>query len=382
MISRLFKTLPEEQTWCVCSVGSYTVSAAVVRIYHRPGSVTKPVVLFSCEQVIPLYYEDNLEALENFVFDATHTVLEKCRSYHGNFDKLVCTIGEPWSSAFPRSIHIEKTNAFKVINDTVDDAIIRETRLFEQEILRDFGDGEPLGTIGVSKPIIDINGYRVSNYQNVTAKTLDVHLVFSLAPVYFVEELISIFGDVFHRTDVFISSLDIARPLLISQERTTAILDFGGISSTLSIIHHGHSVFQTRIEEGLSNIENSIREQFAIPRSQVASVMQFANDEQILRNQQDVYYRRIQVAYEAFGQSLRNTVVQIKTQTGSLPNHLVVIGIPEWLPVFDTFISSDTETSVQFLPEGFFDEQLVLPKQLSTQNIHLILSIIQATKNF
>lgn len=382
MISRLFKTLPTEQTWCVCSVGSYTVSAAVVRIYHRPGSITKPIVLFSCEQVIPLYYENNIEALEKFVFSATHTVLEQCRSYYGNFDKLVCTIGEPWASAFPRSIHIEKTNTFKVVAPTIDDAIIRETRLFEQEIFRDFGDGEPLGIIGVSKPLIDINGYRVFDYMNTTAKTVDIHLVFSLAPVYFVEELIAIFGDVFHRTDVFISSLDTARPLLLPQERMVTILDIGGYSSTLSIIHHGHVVSQTRIGEGLSDIENSIREQFGIPHSQISSVMQFANDQGVLRNHRDIYYRRIQTAYESFGESLRATVSQIKIQTGSLPNHLIAIGTPPWLSVFDPFISSDTETDTQFLPEGFFDEQLVLSKQAVTQNVHLMLSIIQATKNF
>lgn len=381
MFSFLKKTSAKETTLLVSVVTSYSVTGSVVRMYHTKGSVGVPVVLFSYEEKIPLRHGRNTELLQQSVLETLKNVLEKCRSFSGHYEKLICTVGEPWVESFSRTSHLEKKEPFLVSQKLIDDLILRESRLFEQEIIRDHQSTEEMGIVGISDSTIDINGYRTSHFIKTSAKSLDVHLTFSLAPAGFAESLIGIFTDVFHRTDVFISSMDTARSLLIPVEQKATVLHLGGTTSSLSIIDRGHSIFHSNIPDGLSSVEKNIAHLFALENQDISSVMKFSSDENILNHHRDVYYQRIEAAYRDLGISIRRGILELKRHVEQIPQPLVIVADPFWITVLIPMISQDIGSPVFLLDETFANTKIIYPQNVSRKKVSLSIAILQAVKN-
>jgi len=362
-------------------VNSYSISGAVIRSYHREGATPKPIVLFSCEEKIPLYHHRNAEVLERLVIAQTKGVLEKCRSFHGRFDKIICTLGEPWVTTFSRSSHLEKREPFTVNKNSIDELVARDTRLFEQETIRDYRSFEEVGVVGTSMPVIDVNGYRTPRYSGVTAKTVDVHMAFSIAPARFVENLLSAFIDVFHREDIICQSMDLARSYLFAKTAKAAVLDIDGTTSTLSIIDRGHVMYTSSIPSGLINFENNLETLFDIKRVQIASVMQFVTDEKFIEYSRDVYYKRIEAAYRDFGVMLRRGANNLKKYTEAIPRPIHLMTNPSWIGTLEPLIKSDLETSIATLPADSLDDHVMYTTQAEARSVALSLAILQAIKN-
>jgi hypothetical protein len=166
MFSFLKKKPKNEVVRLVCLVTSYAVTAAVVKNYHKLGTVQQPVILFSCESIIPSRHTSNLVLLEVAVAEALRSVLNRCRTHTPMYDELICTIGEPWVMSTTRSAHLEKREAFSITQKLVNDLVAREKKLFEQEIVRTYADKEGVGLLQVSQPVIDANGLDVARMPN------------------------------------------------------------------------------------------------------------------------------------------------------------------------------------------------------------------------
>lgn len=377
MFDFLKKKLPAQTTLCVCTVTSYSVTAAVVRTYHHKDAVTKPVVLFSCEEKISLRHERDNDALETMVMTHMKWALEQCRGFHGNFDELVCTIGEPWVTTFSRTAHLEK-NQFRITKSVVADMISRDIKIFEQETMRDFVGAENIAIVGTSQPIFDVNGYRSGAMIGEVVKTLDMHVAYSIAPVQFIEDLRGVFGDVFHRHDVRFQSIDIARPLLVSRSAKACIVDIGGVTSTVSIIDRGTISYTASLPVGLSDIERGLEIIFQVPRSQISAVMQFATDEKMLQHQRDVYYKRIESAYRDFGVVVRRGMLHLKKFISLIPQPMYVTASPVWTEALVPLLEKDLDGIVVMPNPEILDNRITYTYGAPAQSVMLSSAILQA----
>ncbi len=372
-----FKKKPkEESTICVCVVTSYSVIGSVVRVFNREGAVASPVVLFSCEEKTSVRHTiDDIE-VERVVVANSKKVLEKCRAFQGVFDRVVYVIGEPWATSSVRSLHIERAKPFKVTQKTVEEAVARDMKLFESEIEREFY-GESVAIIETAKPVINVNGYRVSSAHDVTAKTVDIQSVVSLAPGRFIEELVDVFSDVFHHANISFVTMNTAQQLLVNPKGKAAIVTLGGTASTISLIDHGVVAETVSIPSGLLGFEENIMGSFEVHQSQIMRVMQFANDEHFLQHHRDLYYLRIKSAYQDLGEGISKGILYLK-QVSVIPQPVYVIGNPAWILTLEELLKSDIGYEVMIPGVAMLDERIMYAHTAPVRNVVLSLAILRA----
>jgi hypothetical protein len=372
-----FKKKPKEElTICVCAVTSYSVTGAVVRVFNREGAVSVPVVLFSCEEKTSVRNLIDEDGLEISVISHAKKVLEKCRSFHGVFDRIVYVVGEPWTNTTVRSMRIERSKPFKVTTKMIDEAIARDKKLFESEIERNFS-GESIAIIETAQPVVNINGYRVSTFEGVMAKTIDIQSTVSVAPGIFIEELVDAFSEIFHHTEVLFATMNTAEALLVNPKGTAVVLALGGIESSLVYINHGVATETVTIPRGLMSFEENIMATFDVPQAQVMRVMQFANDEHFLQHHRDLYYKRIEAAYQDLGDDITKGLLQLK-QRVTIPQPIYILGNPAWLPSLESYIVRDTAYEIVTPSVTVLNERIMYAHTAPVRNIMLSLAVLRA----
>lgn len=381
MFSFSGKKRASETTMLVSTVTGHGACAAVVRIYRSKGSVTVPVVLFSCESKIPLRDTAAPDLHAQSACAALADALSRCRSFSGSYDRLVCTVGEPWIESHSRTSHLEKGEPFQVTGKLIDDLILRESRMFEIEVIRDHSLGEEVGIVGISDTVVDINGYRTPQYAGAKAKTVDVHMSFSLAPAGFVESLIGVFADVFHRTDVFVSSADTARTLLVPEGLKASVLALGGTTSSLSVIDRGHASYHSGMPDGLSSLEANLSSLFGVDRNRIPSIMAFASDENVLQHHRDVYYRRIEAGYRDLGANLRRGFLELARHVEKVPEPVFLVSDQEWAGVLAPMISKDAGVDVRALSADAMEGRVAFSHEAPVRHLSLAAAIVQAARN-
>ncbi len=382
MFSFLQNKLKEEQTLCVLVVTSYSVTAAVVRTYHREGAVAKPIVLFSCEEKVPHHRANGNEGFEYLVEIEIKKVLEKCRMIHGNYDKIVCVVGEPWSMTKTRALNIEKPKPFKITQKIIDEAVLRDSRLFEQEAVRDYAKDQEWGIMHSTQPRATINGYPVPSPLGMLAKSVELHVSTSLAPAYIIEMIMGAYADVFHRVDISFMSMEGTLSNLVKHQSNASVFTVGGISSTLSLFDQGVLGHSEKINNGLAEFEDAIAYLFGVNHAHVASVMKFASDEKLLEHERDIYYKRIEAAYKNLSSEIRLGILRIKKQVGNIPGPVFLIASPAWISILRPFLEADTESSVVIPHRDMFNEHIVYTHEARIKNIPLSLAILAALENY
>lgn len=386
MFSFLQNKPKEERTMCVLVVNSYSVIASVVRTYHREDAVAKPVVLFSCEEKIPHHRFGSLSLQERRkaeVFgerfaEEIKKVLEKCRMVHGNYDKIVCVVGEPWVMTKTRDINIEKPAGFKITQKMIDEAILRDSRLFEQEALRDYAKNEEWGIMHSSKPLVDVNGYRTEKPVGIIAKTAVIHVAVSLAPASFLEMIIGAYADVFHRADISFIGTEGILSDFVKHQGGSAIVTLGGVSSTLSLFTQGVLSHSEKIKNGLVEFEDTVAYLFGVNHAHIASVMKFASDEKLLEHERDVYYKRIEVAYKNLSNEIRLAMLHAKKQTGGIAGPVTLLASPAWIAILRPLLEKDIEVGVVVPQMEVFNNEIVYTHDARVKNVILSLAILAA----
>ncbi len=382
MFSFLQNKPKEERTTCVLIVNSYSVTAAVVRTYHREEAVAKPIVLFSCEEKVPHHRTSGNDVFEYLVEIEIKKVLEKCRMIHGNYDKIVCVIGEPWSMTKTRVINIEKPKPFKITQKIIDEAVLRDSRLFEQEAVRDYAKEQEWGIMHSTQPAASINGYPVPSPIGMLAKSVELHVSTSLAPTYFIEMIMGAYADVFHRADISFMGMEGILSGFVKHQGGAAVVTLGGVSSILSLFNQGVLSHSEKINNGLVEFEDVIAYLFGVNHAHVASVMKFASDEKLLEHERDIYYKRIESAYKNLSSEIRLGILRTKKQVGNIPDPVFLITSPSWATILRPFLETDTESSVVIPHRDMFNEYIVYTHEARIKNIPLSLAILAALENY
>ena len=379
MFSFLKKAPKDETTTLVCLVTGYSVAGAIVKTFATPGSVAAPVVLFSCEELLPLRHGRNRVALEILAEDSAKRVLNRCRSFMPVADSLVCVLGEPWISTVSRTAHIEKREAFAVTQKLVDDLVVRESRLFQQDAARDFDGQEEVDLVESSRPLIDVNGYRVFAAASDHAKSLDVHLSFSVAHTSIVDRMLGVFVDVFHRTDPVFRSFDLAKNRLLRDYPEGVVVELGGVSTVLTVAAGSVPGYYASIPAGMADIESAIGHAFDVPRGRVSQVLSFAADLNVLDHVREQYFSRIAAAYRQFGDVFGKHAAEVRRHVGAFQEPVVILGSQDWLPVIAPLLRSDLSVPVIVPPQNLFDGHLVRTHEARTMALPLALAILHVT---
>ncbi len=208
MFSFLKKTTPEEKTILVCLVTSYAVTGAVVKVYRKSGAVAAPVVMYTHESLVNLPRDIKNYSLIDEVESAFRKAVMGCKKHYPKYDAIHCCVGEPWITSMTRTAHLEKRDAFIVNKKLIDDLVIRETKLFEQEMSKGGLEVADKGLLETSQYRVDINGYRVTDEVYIQseknaprAQSVDVHITYTIAQTSIIDVAMNVFADAFHRTD-------------------------------------------------------------------------------------------------------------------------------------------------------------------------------------
>lgn len=380
MFSFLNKKPKDEHVHLVCLVTSYAVTAAVVKVYTRPGSVQEPIVLFSCESIIPIREGSGSRANARLAYEAMDRVLNKCRAVNPVFDQLYCCIGEPWTTSMTRTAHLEKREAFSLTQKVIDDLVARESKLFEQEIARTYQGAEEMVLLEVSKPLIDANGYRVGSPTNTAVASVDVHSTFSVTTLNFVEGAIGVFIDVFHRTDVQFSSFDLAKSALLKDYQQGSIIEMGGDTLPVLIKQAGVPTLFAAIPEGLHRFETALMQLFDVPQQKIPQVLSFVGDENILEHERERYYHRIVRAYQEISPAIAKHIIDIKKHIQQLPSPVVVIGHVMWIEALKVLIEKDMGSEVIIPGNHLFQDQVIVSQQAHVATNALLLAVLHALR--
>jgi hypothetical protein len=380
MFSFWRKTSKQETTLCVLTVTSYAATGAVVRIFGGEGVVAAPVVLFSCQETLPLRHDFDPLRVRQSAIEATSRALEQCRKFNSTFDKVVLSIGEPWIMTHHRTMRREKQVPFTFTRAMIDEMVSRDRRLFEQELVHEYGDAEPISVIEISDPVCDANGYRVSSIVQQKARTLDAHVVVTTAPTVFVEALRGVVMDILHRTDVTFMSLAVAQAELLIPNSQGMLLSLGGVSSELMIIDQGVMTRSVMIDAGMSMVEDVMKDLFKVQRRQLASVMTFASDETFLERQRDIYYRRIEGAYQVLGAEIHAAIHTMQKYQYPLPVHLIVTSPVEWVGVLAPLVEHSAGVVTTVLASNLTNGHLVYAHEARHRELPLSLAIVKAIK--
>ena len=307
---------------CVCTVDSYGVTAAVVRLFNGEGAVHTPVVLFSAgEKVTGETLGDVTVSLKK--------VLEQVRSHGGNPDSISCVIGEPWVATIPRHVMIEKSNEFKITKQIIDEALARDLRAAESYIRRDIPNAEDFSIVDVSESLFQVNGYRIDRMIGSAVPSLGILNSISVMPTDILNEIGTAISEVFHRDDVSFYAQHHAFARAISHEKILS-LSIGGHATEWSIIDRGAILAMVSSAIGLADIEREIQHEFSIPKTLIDATMSFASDAGLVENEKDIYYRRIERCILSWLREIRLSFEQFQKQEDLLPKTIVLSSDASW----------------------------------------------------
>lgn len=332
-----------------------------MRTYHTKNAPQKPVLLFSCEELLPLPPLDVIQQdLERATAETLHKVLVQCKQVTPVYDTLTCYLGEPWVTSSPRSTRMERKRNFTIKQKTIDDLVERETKLFEQETLRRYEGQEEIGLLEISKPCVDAHGYRIHQPVGEQAKVIDVHMIFSLAPVHIVRTLGEVYLDVFHRTDAIFRSYDHAPYTLAGHMKEGIVVHFGGLTTQLSLVHRGIPQMISSVPTGISTYERSLMESFAVTRSQIPSTCALVRDQNILNQARDVYTGRMIDAYTELHDALGRYVIEAKRYGHLVQGTIFLLGLPTWIEYLAPLIARDLTGTIVIPSRDIIEHDMII----------------------
>jgi hypothetical protein len=277
-----------------------------------------------------------------------------------------------------RSITLEKPKPFKITHKIITEALVRDARLFEQEALRDYAKNNEWGIIHSSEQQYTINGYCTDQIVGSTAKTFGINTNISLAPAGFVENILGVYADIFHRIDISLMGAEELLTKVVPPHTKCAVLNLGGVSSSLSWVDQGVLQSSNYFHGGLEAIEAFLAQIFAVNRRNIDALMKFASDEHLLEHEQDVYYRRIESAYRVFGNEIRSTMISIKKSTGFTPEVVYVIASPQWATLMKPLLEADLDVPVVMVHASILDDSIIMTHEARVQNVILSLAVTKS----
>lgn len=353
MMRSLFKKrvpAKKDETWCIATIDSDTASAAVVRTFADRDATGRPVLLAVANRPVT---GDTLSSAATALREA----LEKARSAGGNPSRIMCVIGEPWVSTYPRRITIEKNEPFRATEKMILESIKKDDAAFECDMIRDIPDVE-LSRLEPGRVSYQSNGYRISNLGKDPVPNLDIMRSVSVIRTDVLEEIAGVIADVFHRTDaVFLSHHDVLAQAAPLEKIIHAAV--GGVSTDMIVADRGVMLGQQPISTGLAHMRSMIQHEFSIPASMIDSTMSFSSDAGMVEHARDLYYSRNARVISEWVREMRRAYEQIGRAVDRLPSTIVISGNAPWLGILAPVMARELGMGIAVLCEPATDSVMV-----------------------
>ena len=228
----------KEELAMVFDVGSSSVGGSVFMM----TSSGAPRIMCSVREPIELRNDLNLDQFLELTLKTLRDVTGKiCMKGLGKPEKVFCVISSPWYASQTRSIHLERNTSF-VFNEKLAKSLIdKETKLFEEEHVLKYGEGDhKIRTIEVKTMETVLNGYHTKNPFGQKAEALDMTVFISMSQDSFLKEIEKNINRHFHVEKIFfssfvMSSFMVARDMFVSQENFL-LINIGGEVTDISMI--------------------------------------------------------------------------------------------------------------------------------------------------
>ncbi|MFM7088717.1 MAG: hypothetical protein ACKOW9_04275 [Candidatus Paceibacterota bacterium] len=237
---KLFSTSKkaEETLVLVFDVGSASVGGALF-LKNNTGA---PKIMYALRETIRL--EPNLDQ-HAFVSNTMKTLREVagriCISGFSKPDEVHCVLSSPWFDSQTRVIQLEKNTPFVFTQKLADGLIEKETKLFQEEHARQYGDDMyKVRSIELKTMSTILNGYKTADPYNQKAKSLEMSLYVSMSQEVFLKEIEQSILRHFNVPEIkfasfTMASFAVARDMFVNQENFL-LVNIGGEVTDISIV--------------------------------------------------------------------------------------------------------------------------------------------------
>jgi len=222
----------------VFDIGSSSIGGAFF-ITQKSGA---PKIIYSVREIIPLESEINSDRFLELTLKSFETIIQKIATKGiGVPKKVFCVLSSPWFASQTRFIKYEKDIPFLFDSKLADEIIQKEIKIFQEEHLKQYSDGEnKIRVIELKNMKIALNGYTTQNPLNQKTKEVEMTVFISMSPEQVLSKLEKIIDAHYYAREIKFSSFSmasfaVARDIFVHQD-SFLLIDIGGEITDISMI--------------------------------------------------------------------------------------------------------------------------------------------------
>lgn len=198
----------KEEIVIILDIGSGSVGGAIVSISKNESENKRPIIL--AQKRTLMRYQNDID-FDKFIFYMTKALKETLDHLFlqriGGVKKIYCFLGSPWYISETRKIHVEKKEKIITSKNEIKSIIENELKSVTQGYEKKYENTE-------DKPILMeniileslINGYKIPNFFDKKASTLDLIVYLSLSPESVLKSVKENVRKIFPHTEIKFSS--------------------------------------------------------------------------------------------------------------------------------------------------------------------------------
>lgn len=374
----LFSRKKKEQTISVCTITTSAVHIAFVKVFSQHETSSLPVVLFS--QSYPIVFRgQTLADTEIQILQLMKKGFDQGIALAGMIDQHVCVMSNPWVVTQQRIINQSHDYPATVSKKIINELVLRDEKKFQEDTAHQEKYGG-WGIIARGPVTVDINGYRVGTINKTLAKTVTISYILGLAEARMIAMILDVYERVFHTHHVTFSAFEYGYKFLqdASHWEQIFICAIGGTHSELMVYERGVMTAQKTCSVGIADIIVQVSELFEVYEKHVSQVLSLYTQNSFINNHQDVYHKRIIMAYQPLKKELDHMMNQLLSELHQIPSSVIVTGLPQGFECFESLIA-DTLRKKQFSPTVY--ESLIMTLNAHDTSDTAVIGILEALRH-
>lgn len=236
-------TNSKKRTIAIFDIGSGSVGGAILELPN--ASDKNPTILTSSRTDITVHNELTFKI---FVEDMLSALSESAEAIHkskaGAPEAIICSLASPWYISETRIVHMSREHSFIFTQKLADELLAKELSSLELLYKQKYG-----GTDSQSELIehdivgVSLNGYPVEDPIGKRTRSIELHMVVSLAPKICLDKIREELSKTFHHIPVHFASFMTMSYLSVREKYPDSdsyvLLDIGGEVTDVALVYKG-----------------------------------------------------------------------------------------------------------------------------------------------
>jgi len=226
----------------IFDIGSGSIGAAIVQLPTNKQEL--PVIIKSTRTEISASEESNLDLLLKNMLRAIDSVsININKNNPCVISDVFCVLSSPWYISETRIVKMEREYPFNFNQHFANDLIQKEILNLTESYKKVYGE---VGAPEVIESLImgvSLNGYQTTDPIGKTCKTIEMNILASLSPVYFLNKIRENISKYFHHIPINFSSFAASTYIAVRDRYIGAdsyiLMDISGEITDISVITNG-----------------------------------------------------------------------------------------------------------------------------------------------